>query len=205
MKSNKTCSVTIWNVNCLCPFLFFFQFCEVGGWAILHARTYPDLAIGEREKYSFLKPCCVLMTSKNSLNMAIQEKFLKIWGIGKSPPPPQILGRCCSSSFFLSLVRNFTTKTRCLCLILYLSWKNIPYNRVIRKVRKTQRQYPEFGHTHGEIKKKPAKKYISIQRGMKLRKFNFGGKSVFHPVCPFSWAPAVLLHIFSLVLIVQLL
>jgi hypothetical protein len=38
--------------------------------------------------------------------------------------------------------------------------------RVIRKVRGTQHQNPEFGHTHGEIKKKPAK---SIQRGMKLR------------------------------------
>jgi len=43
--------------------------------------------------------------------------------------------------------------------------------RVIHKVRKTQHQNPEFGHTQGEIKKKkPAKKYISIQWGMKLRK-----------------------------------
>jgi hypothetical protein len=43
--------------------------------------------------------------------------------------------------------------------------------RVIRKVRKTQHQNPEFGHTQGEFFiKKPAKKYISIQRGMKLRK-----------------------------------
>jgi hypothetical protein len=32
-------------------------------------------------------------------------------------------------------------------------------------------QNPEFGHTEGgEIQKKTAKKYISIQRGMKLRK-----------------------------------
>jgi hypothetical protein len=30
--------------------------------------------------------------------------------------------------------------------------------RVIRKVRKTQHQNPEFGHTQGEIKKKPCKK-----------------------------------------------
>jgi len=30
--------------------------------------------------------------------------------------------------------------------------------RVIGKVRKTQHQNPEFGHTQGEIKKKPAKK-----------------------------------------------
>jgi len=44
------------------------------------------------------------------------------------------------------------------------------YNRVICKVIKTQHQNPEFGHTLGEIrKKKPAKKYISIQSGMKLR------------------------------------
>jgi hypothetical protein len=38
-------------------------------------------------------------------------------------------------------------------------------NRDIRKVRKRQGQYPEFGHTHGEIQRKPAKKYISIQVG----------------------------------------
>jgi hypothetical protein len=36
--------------------------------------------------------------------------------------------------------------------------------------RKTQHQNPEFGHTQGEIFKKPAEKYISIQGGMKLRK-----------------------------------
>jgi hypothetical protein len=42
--------------------------------------------------------------------------------------------------------------------------------RVIRKVRKTQHQNREFGHTQGEIQKRPAKKYTSIQRGMKLRK-----------------------------------
>jgi len=41
-------------------------------------------------------------------------------------------------------------------------------NRVIRKVRKTEHQSPEFGHTQGEIKKKPAKKKnISIQGGLK--------------------------------------
>ncbi len=43
-------------------------------------------------------------------------------------------------------------------------------NKDIRKLRKRQHQYPEFGHTQGEIKKKPAKKYVSIQGGMKLRK-----------------------------------
>jgi hypothetical protein len=71
--------------------------------------------------------------------------------------------------------------------------------RIISKVKKTQHQNPKFGHTQGEIKKnlqkstlafnvgwnsenhqfwsytgwdfkKPAKLYISIQWGMKLRK-----------------------------------
>jgi hypothetical protein len=36
-------------------------------------------------------------------------------------------------------------------------------------VRKTQHQIPEFGPKHDEIKKKPAKKYISLQEGVKLR------------------------------------
>jgi hypothetical protein len=36
--------------------------------------------------------------------------------------------------------------------------------KVIHKVRKTQNQNPEFGHTQSEIFQKPAKKkYISIQ------------------------------------------
>jgi hypothetical protein len=42
--------------------------------------------------------------------------------------------------------------------------------RVIPKVRETQHQNPEFGHTQGEIQQKPAKKHISMQLGMKLRK-----------------------------------
>jgi hypothetical protein len=52
--------------------------------------------------------------------------------------------------------------------------------RVISKVRKTQHQNPEFGHTQGEIQQKPGKKYISIQQGMKLKKtINFGDKLSF--------------------------
>jgi hypothetical protein len=35
-------------------------------------------------------------------------------------------------------------------------------SRVLGKVRKTQHQNPEFGHTQGEIFLKPAKQYISI-------------------------------------------
>jgi len=43
-------------------------------------------------------------------------------------------------------------------------------NRVIRRVRQTQHQNREFSPTKGEIKKKPAKKYIGNQAGVKLRK-----------------------------------
>jgi len=40
-----------------------------------------------------------------------------------------------------------------------------PHSRVTRKVRQTQHQNPEFGHTQVRLKKKPAKKYISIEGG----------------------------------------
>jgi hypothetical protein len=48
---------------------------------------------------------------------------------------------------------------------MFLDMRLKSHNRDIREVRKRQHQYPEFGHTQGEIKKKPAKKYISIQGG----------------------------------------
>jgi hypothetical protein len=38
-----------------------------------------------------------------------------------------------------------------------------PLFRDICKVRKRQLQYPEFGHTQGEIFFKPAKKHLSIE------------------------------------------
>jgi hypothetical protein len=41
--------------------------------------------------------------------------------------------------------------------------------RVFHKVRTTQHQYPEFGPKPGESKKNPAKQYISLQGGVKLR------------------------------------
>jgi RNase P/RNase MRP subunit p29 len=50
--------------------------------------------------------------------------------------------------------------------------------RDIRNVRKRQHQYPEFGHTQGEIQKKTAKKYISIQGwvwGETKKTINFDG------------------------------
>jgi hypothetical protein len=55
--------------------------------------------------------------------------------------------------------------------LLEIRQKNkVRNSRVIREIRKTQHQNPEFGHTQVEILKKPSKKYISIQGGMKLRK-----------------------------------
>ncbi len=51
-----------------------------------------------------------------------------------------------------------------MCLLFFIAIT------VIHKVRKTQHQNPEFDHTQGEVKEKPAKKYTSIQRGIKLRK-----------------------------------
>jgi hypothetical protein len=83
------------------------------------------------------------------------------------------------------------------------------YNRVICKVIKTQHQNPEFGHTLGEIrKKKPAKKYISIQSGMKLRNPSILVVNWVSSCLSFllsdSTSP-LLLHIFSLLLFVQLL
>jgi hypothetical protein len=43
------------------------------------------------------------------------------------------------------------------------------YVAAVEALRKKD-QNPESGHTQGEIQKKPAKKYISIQGGRKLRK-----------------------------------
>jgi hypothetical protein len=44
------------------------------------------------------------------------------------------------------------------------------YNRVICKVRKTQYQNPEFGHTQGEILKNLQKSTLAFKRGVRLRK-----------------------------------
>ncbi len=62
---------------------------------------------------------------------------------------------------------------------LVVGWGGSEDIRVIRKVRQTQHQNPEFGHTQGEILKKPAKKYISIQGGWGVKTINFGGKLSF--------------------------
>jgi hypothetical protein len=53
-------------------------------------------------------------------------------------------------------------------------------NRVILKVRKTQHQNPEFGHTQGEIQKKNSKKVHQHSTGDETQKtINFGGKLSF--------------------------
>jgi hypothetical protein len=49
-------------------------------------------------------------------------------------------------------------------LILFLFLKII-INRVIHKVKKTQHQNPEFGHTRGEIHKKLEKKNTLAFKG----------------------------------------
>jgi hypothetical protein len=51
---------------------------------------------------------------------------------------------------------NMMIKTKIIKLFIFLG------NKDIREVRRRQHQYPEFGHTQGEIFKKPANKYISI-------------------------------------------
>jgi len=55
-----------------------------------------------------------------------------------------------------------------------LTWGRI---RIIRKVRKTQHQNPEFGHKPGEIKNKSAKKYI--QGGETQKTIHFCNKLSF--------------------------
>jgi len=71
-------------------------------------------------------------------------------------------------------VYNPSMKNKSNCCVTYTKERNLRRSRfpirVIGRVRKTQAKNPEFGHTQGEILKKPAKKYLSIQRGMKLRK-----------------------------------
>jgi len=74
------------------------------------------------------------------------------------------------------------------------------FNRVIPNVRKTQHQNPEFGHTQGEIFKKPAKKYGGIQGmvGSETQKpINFGGKLSFRSLSFFLGASTAATYIFT--------
>jgi hypothetical protein len=47
-----------------------FEFCQVGGLAIIHKRKEPNLARGQSDnKVKFLRECClVLATNRNSLS-----------------------------------------------------------------------------------------------------------------------------------------
>jgi hypothetical protein len=84
--------------------------------------------------------------------------------------------------------------------------------RVFREVRKTRHQYPEFGPKPGEIQKKSAKRCISTfnRGGSNSEMHHFLCQTEFHPVLThlsffFLGTPPLLLHIFSLLLHVQLL
>ncbi len=86
-------------------------------------------------------------------------------------------------------------------------WDFLWTNKVIRNVRQTQHQNPEFGHTQGETQKDKNKLAFNGGWG-NSENHQFCGKTEFHPVFPFSWAPRpprLLLHIFSLLLPLQLL
>jgi len=75
---------------------------------------------------------------------------------------------------------------------IYVTWKRAVENKVwsikvVSKVRKTQNQNAEFGHTQGEIFQKPAKKKsisaFKVGRGPKTT--SFGGKLSFILSFPF--------------------
>jgi hypothetical protein len=120
--------------------------------------------------------------------------------------------------FFYSILLSFIKQTQDTCNMNWFHLTNShrystskEYNEhggVFRKVRTTRYQYPEFGPKPGEIFKKPAKKYISLQLGVKLRNAPLFVPnwvwSGFDPVFPFSWALPLLLHILSLLLHVGL-
>jgi len=63
-----------------------------------------------------------------------------------------------------------------ICIQGFLKWVNLngtfPQKHKVKTLNKKSWRFQnhEFDHTQGEIQKKPAKKYISIQQGMKLRK-----------------------------------
>ncbi len=60
-------------------------------------------------------------------------------------------------------------------------------NKVISKVRKTQHQNPEFGHTLGEIQNQHSKLYVSVQGALKLRKPSIYGINEVSSCLPFIW------------------
>ncbi len=59
---------------------------------------------------------------------------------------------------FSTFVSTRASKLFLYLIILILIYLFLEPIKFIHKVRKTQHQNPELGHTQGEIKKKPAKK-----------------------------------------------
>jgi hypothetical protein len=57
-----------------------------------------------------------------------------------------------------------------LVFVNLLQFLKLSPNRDICKVGKRQHQYPEFGHTQGEIKKYLPKSTLAFKGAMKLRK-----------------------------------
>jgi len=87
--------------------------------------------------------------------------------------------------FWVVRYHSLCTKSSTVLSLLPFFWVD---NKVIHKVRQTRHKNPEFefGPTQGEIKKKPAKKYNSIQGGGEggggretQKTINFGGKLSF--------------------------
>jgi hypothetical protein len=87
---------------------------------------------------------------------------------------------CKTRAVSLSVVARHLTRVLCaltlgaICFSTHLSLALLLFLgdiRDIRKVRKTQHQYPEFGHTQGQFFKKPAKKSTLAFKGrVKLKK-----------------------------------
>ncbi len=97
--------------------------------------------------------------------------------------------------------KNFKTKNGTSCHKIALSkrkcsptfqgkkniWRKFCHIRDLRKVRKRQHQYPEFGYTQGEIEKKNLRKSTLAFKpggrwGLKLRKPSILMVPEFHPV-----------------------
>jgi hypothetical protein len=117
--------------------------------------------------------------TKSSAVLSLLPFFWVVW----------YLSQCTKSSAVLSLLPFFwvirylsqCTKSSAVLSLLPFFWVD---NKVIHKVRQTTHKNPEFefGPTQGEIKKKPAKKYNSIQGGggrETQKTINFGGKLSF--------------------------
>jgi hypothetical protein len=85
------------------------------------------------------------------------------------------MGRAIIRSVFLKTISQWNEGDEHPCKDFKLTG-----NIIIHKVSKTQHQNLEFGHTQGEIQRKPAKKYISNSTWDETQKtINFGGKLSF--------------------------